>query len=281
MGDGDGCYGKMDSTLICLIVVFFGGKDIPAAETVINSLGMTFVYIQPGAFLMGSPESEAGREEDETCHWVHISRGFYISTTEVTQGQWRRLMGDNPSQYQELGDNGPVDQVSWYDCKEFIDALNRKEGTTAYRLPTEAEWEYACRAGTETAFIGGDISEVSCSLIDHLDQVAWYCGNSGFRPHRVGTRQSNAWGVFDMHGNVGEWCEDHCDWWNVWTRRVNVITDTYRNNIVDPLSGIGERRVFRGGSWNQSSQYARSADRGCFLPTLRRSDIGFRIVKME
>jgi formylglycine-generating enzyme required for sulfatase activity len=270
---------KIVTAVFCFIMSLGFVKSATAAETYINTLGMKFVYVEAGSFIMGSPVNEAGREEDETRHWVHISQGFYISATEVTQGQWKQIMGANPSAYPELGDNGPVDQVSWYDCQEFIDRLNRKENTSTYRLPTEAEWEYACRAGSTTAFAGGDIPEISCNIIDHLDAVAWYCGNSGFRPHPVGTRQPNAWGIYDMHGNVHEWCEDRCDWLNAWSRRVHVITDTYRNNIADPLSTAGERRVFRGGSWNQSTQYARSADRGCFLPGLRRTDIGFRIVK--
>ncbi len=264
---------------VCVIVLLGSVGNVPAAGTITNTLGMVFVYVEPGSFIMGSPPHEMGREKDEVRHWVHLSRGFYISATEVTQGQWKQLMGNNPSAYPDLGDQGPVDQVSWYDSREFIDRLNRREKTTAYRLPTEAEWEYTCRAGSETAFTTGKITEVNCNLIEHLDRVAWYCGNSGFRPHTVGVKKPNAWGVYDMHGNVHEWCEDHSDWLNIWTRRINVITDTYRNNIKDPLSKTGERRVFRGGSWNQSSQYNRSADRGCFLPSLRRADIGFRIVK--
>jgi formylglycine-generating enzyme required for sulfatase activity len=271
---------KIATVVFCFIMSLGFIKSVTAAETYINTLDMKFVYVQAGSFIMGSPRNEAGREEDETRHWVHISQGFYISATEVTQGQWKQIMGSNPSAYPELGDNGPVDQVSWYDCQEFIDRLNRKENTSTYRLPTEAEWEYACRAGSTTAFSSGDITEISCNLIEHLDAVAWYCGNSGFRPHPVGTRQPNAWGIYDMHGNVHEWCEDRCDWQNAWTRRVLVITDSYRNNITDPLSRSGERRVFRGGSWNQSSQYARSADRGCFLPGFKRTDIGFRVVKI-
>jgi formylglycine-generating enzyme required for sulfatase activity len=269
------------ATAVAIFIMSLGFvNNLTAAEPFVNTLDMKFVYVQAGSFIMGSPRSEIGREDDENRHWVHISQGFYISATEVTQGQWKQLMGENPSAYQDLGDNGPVDQVSWYDCQEFIDRLNQKENTSTYRLPTEAEWEYACRAGSTTAFTSGDIAEISCNLIEPLDAVAWYCGNSGFRPHVVGTRQPNAWGIYDMHGNVHEWCEDRCDWQNIWTRRVRVITNTYRNNITDPLSRTGERRVFRGGSWNQSSQYARSADRGCFLPSLKRTDIGFRIVKM-
>jgi len=244
-------------------------------------LGMTFVHIPAGTFLMGSPPGEIGREKDEVQHRVIISRGFYMSTTEVTQGQWKKLMGANPSAFQELGDRGPVNQVSWWDCQAFIARLNALEGTDRYRLPTEAQWEYACRAGTRTAFYGGGIREASCRYMAALAKVAWYCGNSGFKPHRVAMLQPNAWGLYDMLGNEAEWCLDSCRWRNIWTRRVNVITDTYRNNVTDPVSTTGEDRVFRGGSWNQSSQYQRAADRACFNPGVRRSDIGFRVVRLQ
>jgi formylglycine-generating enzyme required for sulfatase activity len=230
---------------------------------------------------MGSPPDEIGRETDELQHRVVISEGFYMSTTEVTQGQWKKLMGENPSAFQELGDKGPVNQVSWRDCQAFISRLNALEKTDRYRLPTEAQWEYACRAGSQTAFAGGGIHEASCKYMEALAKMAWYCGDSGFKPHPVSLLAPNAWGLYDMHGNVAEWCLDACRWRDIWTRRVNVITDTYRDGITDPVSVTGESRVFRGGSWNQSSQYQRSADRACFNPGLRRSDIGFRVVKLK
>lgn len=273
----------MKKTILSIIplITCMIATNIMAAppKTITNSLNMKFVYIEPGTFIMGSPKNEVGRDSDEKRHRVVINRGFYISITEVTQGQWQKLMGDNPSAYQDLGSSGPVDQVSWNDCMIFIDKLNRIENTDQYRLPTEAEWEYACRAGTQTAFASGRITEANCQRVEHLDKIAWYCGNSGHRPHRVGSKEPNAWGIYDMHGNVHEWCLDRCDWFDQWTRRIHVITDTYRNNVVDPLSRSGRSRVFRGGSWNQSTQYLRSADRGCFHPGLRRTDIGFRLVK--
>lgn len=271
-------YVTTNTVLILLIwSAAIGAKEV----SFVNKVGMKLVYIRPGTFTMGSPPNEVGREEDERSHRVNITNGFFISATEVTQGQWKQVMGNNPSAYATLGDNGPVEQVSWYDCQEFIEKLNKICRTKKYRLPTEAEWEYACRAGTKTAFAGGKLKKAGCHLIEPLADMAWYCGNSGFRPHRVGQKKTNAWGLYDMHGNLQEWCLDSCSWRNIWTRRVNVITDTYVNNATDPLNKKGDSRIFRGGSWNQSSQYSRSADRGCFNPGLRRSDIGFRVVKIR
>lgn len=141
----------MKKTILSIIplITCMIATNIMAAppKTITNSLNMKFVYIEPGTFIMGSPKNEVGRDSDEKRHRVVINRGFYISITEVTQGQWQKLMGDNPSAYQDLGSSGPVDQVSWNDCMIFIDKLNRIENTDQYRLPTEAEWEYACRSG--------------------------------------------------------------------------------------------------------------------------------------
>ncbi len=266
--------------IICLIPI-----SLTDAETgnrmFKNELGMKFIYIPQGSFLMGSPSSEMGRDDDEKQHQVTISTGFYISSTEVTQGQWYRLMGYNPSHYKELGKNGPVEQVSWDDCQEFISKLNHMENTEKYRLPTEAEWEYACRAGSTTAFTNGEITGTTCEIIPHLDAVAWYCGNSGSKPHRVATKKPNAWGLYDMHGNSQEWVLDACKWRDMWTRRTGVITDTYKNNIIDPLSKVGAYRIFRGGSWNQSAKYSRSSDRGYFRPNTKRTYLSFRVVKQQ
>lgn len=264
--------------LVLVSVQIWAAEGKPAF---INTLGMKFVFIPAGSFTMGSPPSERGRDDDERQHLVTITRGFFMSTTEVTQGQWQQLMTTNPSGYKNLGTDGPVDQVSWNDCREFADKLNQQEGTSAYRLPTEAEWEYACRAGSGTAFANGEISEIGCIEGLKLGEMAWFCGNSGYKPHVVATKNPNAWGLYDMHGNVHEWVADSCEWRDLWTRRALVITNTYRDNAVDPLSTEGELRIFRGGSWNQSPKYSRSADRSCFRPKTRRTDIGFRLVKTE
>ncbi|MCK5542081.1 MAG: formylglycine-generating enzyme family protein, partial [Desulfobacterales bacterium] len=185
-------------------------KNGIAEEVITNSLGMRFVQIYPGTFKMGSPKSETGHRWNEKEHTVRISKSFYMQETEVTQGQWKKLVGFNPSSSKILNKNYPVDTVSWDQCIEFIKVLNGFEKTNKYRLPTEAEWEYACRAGTATAFSSGKITTFSCTTIDPaLNKTAWYCANSGeqnppgkFQAHRVKTKQPNAWGLYDMHGNV-------------------------------------------------------------------------------
>ncbi len=257
--------------------------------TFTNKLGMKFILIPRGQFVMGSPESETGREWHETPHTVMISKSFYLQETEVTQEQWQALVGFNPSAFPDCGKNCPVDTVSWNQCNEFIQLLNQYEGTKKYRLPTEAEWEYACRAGSRTAFANGPITQVYCKDIDPvLDKIGWYCGNSGYknppdglRPHPVKTKAPNAWGLYDMHGNVQEWCLDSCKWREFFSGRVGVITDTYKDNIIDPLSKKGDHRVFRGGGWHQSARYCRSAYRSYYKPVTKRNSLGFRILREQ
>jgi formylglycine-generating enzyme required for sulfatase activity len=223
----------------------------PEGERWTSSLGMDFVQIPSGTFTMGSDSSEAGSHE-KPPHSVTISRPFYMATTEVTQAQWKAVIGSNPSKFQ--GDDLPVEQVSWYDAKEFIRNLNEKEEGIHYRLPTEAEWEYACRAGT-TGDRYGD-----------LNSIAWYDPNSGSTTHPVGQKRANAWGLHDMLGNVYEWCED----WK----------DEYPSgNVTDPRGpSSGSGRVVRGGSWLIHANRARSYFRDFFMPDCRRDDVGFRVV---
>lgn len=183
------------------------------------------VYVQGGAFLMGSPENETGRTVDEGPQRRVSVPGFYIGKYEVTQAQWRAVMGNNPSSFK--GDNRPVENVSWNDAQEFCRKLSQMTGKT-YRLPSEAEWEYAARAGTTGPYAG------------NLDAMGWYEKNSGGKTQPVGQKQANAWGLFDMHGNVWEWCED---FWHA----------NYNGAPTDGsawLSGGDSRyRVLRGGSW--------------------------------
>jgi len=162
-----------------------GISAAPQIKTFTNSIGMKFVYMPPGTFTMGSPPGELGRDSDEIQHRVTLSEGFYMQTTEVTQGQWRSIMGTNSSYFENCGDSCPVDEVSWEDCQEFIRRLNQKEKSNKYRLPTEAEWEYACRAGNTTAFANGDITETGCGYDPNLAAMGWYCGNSGKKTHPV------------------------------------------------------------------------------------------------
>jgi formylglycine-generating enzyme required for sulfatase activity len=260
----------------------------------INSLGMEFVYIKPSTFMMGSPSSEEGQDSDERQHRVTLTKGFYMQTTEVTIGQWRRFVSDTGyrSEAETQGgawiwtgkkwekkkgyywdktgfsqnDNQPVTCVSWNDVQKYIGWLNRKEGTNRYRLPTEAEWEYTARAGSTTAFANGGISELKCGYDSNLDAMGWYCGNSNKRTHPVAQKQRNAWGLYDMHGNVWEWCQD-------WYGKNYPVS-----SVVDPTGpSSGSIRVIRGGSWNRSARFCRSANRGSRKPGYRNGDLGFRL----
>jgi len=250
----------------------------PSGSDFTNSLGMSFKLIPAGTFMMGSPTSEWGRNTDETQHQVTLSKSFYMQTTEVTQGQWKAVMGSNPSYFTACGDNCPVEQVSWNDVQTFLTAMNsRGEGT--YRLPTEAEWEYAARANSTTAFYNGGITYTGTgySPVDpNLNLIGWYYGNctvtytpnsSGKGTHQVGQKQANAWGLYDMTGNVWEWCQG---WYG--TYPTSAVTDP-----TGPSSG--SYRVMRGGSWNNYAQNCRSAYRPSYSLSSRSSQLGFRLVR--
>jgi formylglycine-generating enzyme required for sulfatase activity len=238
-----------------------------AGHKLINNLGMEFVYIPPGRFMMGSPSGEPGRDDDERQHRVTLTKGFYMQTTEVTQGQWKRLMGNNPSRFKNCGNDCPVERVSWDDCREFIRKLNRMAGGHKYRLPTEAEWEYAARAGSTTAFAHGGIMTTGCRLDPNLDAMGWYCGNSEKRTHAVAQKKPNAWGLYDMHGNVWEWCRD---WYGAYPS----------GSVTDPKGpSSGAVRVDRGGGWGSVARYCRSADRGKGTPGHGFYYLGFRLVR--
>ena len=232
-----------------------------------NSIGMTFKLIKAGTFMMGSPSNESGRGSDEKQHNVTLTKGFYMQTTEITQGQWEAIMGTNPSNFSSCGVNCPVEKISWNDVQDFIEKLNTKEGTTKYRLPTEAEWEYSARAGSQTAFANGGIQEINCELDPNLNAMGWYCGNANGKTHPVAQKQANNWGLYDMHGNVNEWCQD---WY-----------DTYpSSDVVDPVgSSSGSIRVIRGGGWGSGAQYCRSANRLSSSPGNRSSSLGARLLR--
>jgi formylglycine-generating enzyme required for sulfatase activity len=217
-----------------------------------NSIGMEMVWIPAGTFRMGS---ENGDAFEKPVHRVTISQGFYMGKYEVTQGQWQAVMGTNPSYFKDCGSNCPVEQVSWEDAQEFIRKLNARNDGYTYRLPTEAEWEYAARAGTTGDYYG------------NLDSIAWYDGNSGNTTHPVRQKQANAFGLYDMSGNVWEWVQDWYD-------------DKYysRSPATDPAgAGSGQGRVVRGGSWRSYASYTRSANRYGDTPPLRSYGSGFRV----
>ncbi len=223
-----------------------------------NSSGMEFLLIPAGSFTMGSSTDD---KNEKPPHDVKIPQSFYLQTTEVTQGQWRKVMGDNPSEFKQCGDDCPVESVSWEDAKRFIEKLNQGENTRDYRLPSEAEWEYACRAGTTTDFSFGDDPR-------KLGEYAWYDGNSNDKTHRVAAQKPNSWGLYDMHGNVWEWVED--DYHNSYSR----APADGRAWVDNPR---GSRRVVRGGSWSNVAQVCRSAFRGYGAPDYRLDNLGFRL----
>jgi formylglycine-generating enzyme required for sulfatase activity len=266
-----------------------------------------FALIPAGTFIMGSPADELGRDSDETQHQVTLTRDFFMQRTEVTWAQWNEVrnwaldhgytdlsIGRKGSHGDERNsDQDPVTYVSWYDAVKWLNAWSEKEGlqtvyrvngdiyrtggsaptidlsANGYRLPTEAEWEYAARAGTTTAFFTGAITYTGSSPVDpSLDLAGWYSGNSdtgdGKKTQPVGQKQANAWGLYDMHGNVWEWCSDR-------------YSSTYPGTVTDPTGpSSGAYRVLRGGSGNNRAGSCRSADRGWSGPDDRSSSYGFR-----
>ncbi len=248
-----------------------GEKPVISGETSgrtdpFDSLESSFVYIAPGTFQMGSPEYETGRSGDEIMHEVTLAKGFYMLKTAVTQRQWEAVMGNNPSSFADGCDNCPVENVSWNECQEFIRRLNAGKDSI-YRLPTEAEWEYACRAGTTTPLCNGEISELYCAHDPILGEVGWSCGNSSRKSRPVAQKSPNAWGLYDMHGNVSEWCQD---WYGEYG------SDS-RTDPCGPESASG--KVVRGGSWLSNAKNCRSASRFNWLPDAGIEFIGFRLVK--
>jgi formylglycine-generating enzyme required for sulfatase activity len=244
-------------------------QPVMGVDHVVNSLGMTFVLIPAGTFLMGSPEHEPGRNDDETQHEVTISQSFRLQNTPVTQAQWQTLMGKNPSSFSQGGGDYPVDGINWHDCQAFIKKLNAL-GEGVYRLPTEAEWEYACRAGSENALPNGELTSLYCDPDPNLEELGWYCGNSESRTQPVAQKSRNAWGLYDMWGNVAEWCQD----WH------GPYPETPQTDPGGPVSGIG--RVVRGGSWFSSAKNCRSAARFHWPPHCRNQlhILGFRLVQL-
>jgi formylglycine-generating enzyme required for sulfatase activity len=236
-------------------------------ETFTNALGMEFIYIAPASFLMGSPSTEPGRDADERRHKVTLTTGYWLQATEITQGQWQTLMGSNPSHFKDSGEDYPVENVSYGDVQKFIKRLNDASAPEQYRLPTEAEWEFGARAGSDKAFASGDISDLGCGKDNKLRKTAWYCGTSNERTHAVGQKQPNAWGLYDMHGNVWEWCRD---WYGAYSF----------GEVIDAKGPPdGKYRISRGGSWYDGAGLCRSAYRGRFSPGRRNGDLGFRLVK--
>ena len=253
------------------------------AENIINSIGMEFAKIPAGSFTMGTSVPNCPKDDpftdrneyddclgsvskDETPAQRKHVKGFYMQTTEVTQLQWYKVMGNNPAHFkkEKLGydsRNNPVENVSWHDAKRFVKKLNQMEGTNVYYLPSETEWEYAARAGSTTKWHFGNSKS-------KLGKYAWYDknaydkgeGNRGYGTHPVAKKQPNNWGLYDMHGNVWEWTR------SCYTERLN--TGCYKNY-----------KVLRGGSWSSRDRSTRSASRYHNSPGNRSSDFGFRVAR--
>ena len=222
-------------------------------DLLLLSINKDMVLIQAGTFKMGSPASDKGRTDDESLHQVTITKQYYMGIYEVTQELWEAVIGHNPSS-KNKGAKLPVTDVSWSDCQEFLKRLNEKSNA-GYRLPTEAEWEYACRAGTTTAYSFGDRITKNDANFD----------DSTIR--EVGSYKPNAFGLYDMHGNVWEWCED---WYGAYSAGA----------VTDPKGlGWGNRRVLRGGSFVSDGSAARSPNRGVNTPTDRLNYLGFRLAR--
>ena len=246
-------------TLAALCLLLFAAMPGIAQQTYTNSIGIEFVLIPAGSFRVETGKNNVA--ESVFGIRIIVSKPFYLGKYEVTQEQWLAVMGGTESNPSTLsGRTHPMENVSWDDAQEFIKSLNAKEGHNRYRLPSEAEWEYAARAGTETAYSFGDDA-------NELSQYGWYRDNSGDKTLPVGQKQPNAWGLYDVHGNVWEWVQD---WYG---------GEYYSNSPgADPKgSGSGKYRLNRGGGWFSNAERCRSAYRFWNTPDGRNGDVGFRL----
>ena len=225
-----------------------------------DGISIDMVRVEAGTFTMGATaEMKDPRDDEKPTHRVTLTNDYYIGKYEVTQALWQAVMGSNPSS--RKGDNLPVEKVSWKDCQKFLSKLNRITGKM-FRLPTEAEWEYAARGGKKCR-------GYQYSGSNNLSDVAWYDDNSGNKTHAVGTKQANELGIYDMSGNVWEWCQD---WYGAYSSSSQV-------NPTGANSGSG--RVRRGGCWNASAMVGRSSCRGCLEPVYSYDYLGLRLVLSE
>lgn len=256
-----------------------------------RSTGIRFRLIPAGSFIMGSSRKESGRDADEAQHEVALYAPFYCGKFEITQRQWRKVMGSKKAHFVNAGRSAPVENLSWYDANRFVKALCKKSGVTniTYRLLTEAEWEYACRAGTYSPIYTGDLTIKGLNHAPELDDIGWYAGNSSVSyedaydssawpemqiehaqagTHPGGEKTPNAYGLYDMIGNAWEWCDD---WYDAYPA-------SYTNNPLGPKHG--HYKVIRGGAWNSPAHKCRSADRDRGLPAFEDPCLGFRIMRV-
>ena len=275
---------KIYNIMLALSIMMFiiscsdDSNSVQADKTVKGTL----VLIPAGPFSLGNTGSYEGEYDEKPPVTIIISKPFYISKYEITQQQYKAVMGNNPSEFK--GDDLPVEQVSWYDALNFCNALSQSEGLTqcytingtkvtcdfeanGYRLPTEAEWEYAAKAGTKTDFYSGKLTYSGNSPIDpNLDKIAWYSANSSNATHPVGQKAPNAFGLYDMSGNVWEWC------WDRYAEYPSKETKDYQG------PEIGTYRVYRGGGWRNLAWYCRSTNRDRNYLDDKNNSLGFRVV---
>jgi len=228
-----------------------------------NGVNLEMILIPAGEFMMGSPDLDMDAYPvEKPQHRVRITKPFYLGKYLVTQEQYEAVMGSNPSDFK--GPKNPVEQVTWDNCQQFLAKLNAKIGTQGgkFVLPTEAQWEYACRAGSATRYCFGDDAA-------QLRDYAWYIVNSESNPHAVGEKKPNAWGLYDMHGNVWEWCHDFYG-----AYRAEAATDP-----SGPRNGSGH--VLRGGAWSYPAKFCRSANRYNLVRGFRYISLGFRVARTQ
>lgn len=251
----------------------FGEDDYGIfAECSLDGVRFVWRWICPGTFMMGSPENEVGRYDDELRHKVTLTRGYWLGETPVRQAQWVAVMGKNPSAF--VGEDWrelPVENVNWHDCQDFAAKLNNYFPGLHAALPTEAQWEYACRADQQTAFNDGSACTKPVGKDPALDRLGWFDKNDGGKTHVVKGKTPNAWGLYDMHGNVWEWCAD------AW---VDGAYEKHKDGVVDPFVDLAEESVFRvmrGGSWVSNARGCRSAYRDGGDPVGRWRPQGLRL----
>ena len=298
--------GRAARVAVASMIAFGGTIAVTGTIAIANALAAVptdepaapsgFVLIHPGTFLMGSPSDEPGRFDDETLHRVVLTKAFYLCDHLVMQAEWEGVMGWDDSQFHG-GPERPVENVTWFDCVSYCNRKSEQEtlepayritdvemegrhissatvtwdaNANGYRLPSEAEWEYACRAGATTAFYSGPISRHAvqgCEEDSVLDMIGWYCANSGGRTHDVNGKPPNAWGLYDMAGNVQQWCWD----------RFSIIESAPATDPTGPAAG--NLRLWRGGGWDYNPRHCRSADRGRDEPWGHYPDVGLRLCR--
>ena len=283
--------------ILAIAAVFLHSQALPQGPyktTFQNGAVLELLPIKAGSFTMGSPATELGRFPDEVQHEVKIEKDFWMGKTEVTQLQWDAVMGINPEKYNQAwyhGDALPMENISWMEANEFCRRLTEQEKkakripeNAVFRLPTEAEWEYACRAGTTTAFNNGKEFLQKGGNCPELAEVATFRFNSGGkrgrfnRTKQVASRRPNAWGLLDMHGNVAEWCDDNYTVVTPPVPEAEKKSKKSKKQEPEVVNDKASQKIIRGGSFMSMPQFCRAAYRGSAEPVTRNNTIGFRVV---